>query len=55
MARLPWFNFQLYSFMLRKYRLKDDDNTEIFQVFELRIGMNEFDPRSIFFFGCFFF
>ena len=27
----------------------DDDNTGTFLVFELRIGMNEFDHRSLFF------
>ena len=36
--------------MLRKVdalKTPDDDNTGIFHVFEMRIGMNEFDPRIL--------
>ena len=37
-----WVNYQLVDVEV------DDDNTGIFHVFELRIGMNEFDHRSFF-------
>ena len=37
-----WVNYQLVDVEV------DDGNTGIFHVFELRIGMNEFDHRSFF-------